>query len=53
MSSAQAEIYAASLAGLEATFLASFLQELTECDGTPIEIGVDSKAAHDLSKDFI
>lgn len=53
MSSAQAEIYAASLAGLEATFLVGFLHQVTEQDTTPVEIGVDSKAAHDLSQDFV
>ena len=53
MSSAQAEIYAASLAGLEATFMVGFLYQLTERDVTPVELGVDSKAANDLSQDFV
>ena len=53
LSSAQAEIYAASLAGLEATFMSGFLYQITESDVTPIDIGVDSKAARDLSQDFV
>ena len=53
MSSAQAEIYAASLAGLEATFLVGFLAQVVGHDVTPVDLGVDSKAAHDLSQDFI
>lgn len=53
MSSAQAEIYAASLAGLEATFLVGFLHQVTGRDVTPVDIGVDSKAANDLSQDFV
>ena len=50
---AQAEIYAASLAGLEATFLVGFLAQVVGHDVTPVDLGVDSKAAHDLSQDFI
>jgi hypothetical protein len=53
MSSAQAEIYAASLVGLEATFMIGFLHQLTEHDVAPVEISVDSKAAKDLSQDFV
>ena len=40
LSSAQAEIYAASLAGLEATFMAGFLHQVTGRDVTPIDLGV-------------
>ena len=53
LDAAIAEIYAASLAGLEATFMAGFLHQVTERDVTPIDIGVDSKAARDLSQDFV
>ena len=53
MGSAQAEIYAASLAGLEVTFLVGFLARVVGHDVTPVDLGVDSKAAHDLSQDFI
>ena len=53
MSSAQAEIYAGSLAGLEGTFFISLYEQITGRDISPIDLGIDSKAAEALSKDFV
>lgn len=53
MSSAQAEIYAGSLAGLEGTFFISLYEQITGRDISPIDVGIDSKAAEALSKDFV
>ena len=53
MSSAQAEIYAASLAGLEGTFFLSMIQQITGKVLAPVDLGVDSKAASDLSQDYV
>ena len=33
--------------------MSGFLYQITERDVTPIDIGVDSKAARDLSQDFV
>jgi hypothetical protein len=53
MSSAQAEIYAASLAALESTFIVSMAQQITGKVLAPVDLGVDSKGASDLSQDFV
>ena len=53
MSSAQAEVYAASLAGLEGTFLAAMYALVTGKDLGAIDLFVDSKGAADLSQDFV
>ena len=54
MSSTEAEIYAASLAGLEAVFLRSLLEMLKPDAITgPTIIDVDNKGAVDMSEDYI
>ena len=53
MSTAQSEICAASLAALESYFLASFYEQMFGRKITPIDLGIDSKAANDLSQDFV
>ena len=54
MSSTEAEIYAASLAGLEAVFLISLLEDLVpEAVASPVDIGVDNKGVVDMSQDFV
>ena len=53
MASAQAEVYAASLAGLEASFLVNFIEVVTKSDVSPVSIGVDSSAAVSLANDFV
>ena len=53
MSTYQSELTAASLASLEAVFLAGLTEQVTGRDVTPIDLGVDNKAAVDGSHDFI
>ena len=54
MSSTEAEIYAASLAGLEAVFLRSLCEDLApQALAGPTEIGVDNSGAINQSEDFV
>ena len=54
MSSTEAEIYASSLAGLEAVFLLALLKQISPgLVAPPVDIGVDNKAARDMSEDFV
>ena len=49
LSSCEAEIVAASEAAKEATYFGRFLEELGDGDGSPVELGVDNRAARDLA----
>ena len=52
MCSTQTEIYAASLAALEACFLTAFADIVAGKKVSPIRIGVDNKGAVDMSHNF-
>ena len=53
MSSTEAEIMAASQAGLEAIYLRSFLRDLGFEPTKPTDLFVDNKGAIDMSHDYI
>ena len=53
VASTHAEIYAASLAALEATFVVGFVEKVTGRDLSPVDLGVDNKGAVDLSHDYV
>ena len=47
------QIYAASLAGLEAFFLVGMGEQITGLKLAPVHVGVDNKGAVDMSHDFV
>ena len=53
MSSTEAEIMAASQAGLEAVFLRSLLSDMGYKQSKPTDLYVDNKGAIDMSRDYI
>ena len=53
MASQEAEIYAASLAGLEAVYLACLYSEITGKKLEKIDIGVDNSGAVSLANDYV
>ena len=53
MASTQSEIYAASLAGLEATFLVGMGEQITGRKLAPVDLDTDNKGAFDMAHDFV